>query len=305
MKVFFPCAGQKRYNDHLHVDFFLKAFRDHGFEVVVYGPKAHLRGGSAPIEFDSERSIDSVVKALNPDLYFTMVPRRNTWCTHHKITLDIPKVMYEPDFHYAEDGSHYHGGELLIVRASNAVKHAQSLPGGGDIKRIEWLPFSFDETKIPKHADPDSPLVAFAGADQHAPYPVRAEALDALSKASLLDRHQGYFNLNSYFYFLSTHRFGLTCSSKWHLEHAKHVEIPACGAILLADNLAPGLNYLLERSMYLVYEPSNVAQLVREALAVPNEMRDLAIRAKAHVFAHHTDTIRGAQFIRAVREAIS
>ena len=123
-----PTTGSRRYNDHLHIEFFLGAFRRAGFDVVLYGPGASVRG-NAPIPFDKKRRIGAVARELKPDLYFTLTPKRSQWASHHRIGIDIPKVIYHCDLHYATDAADYQA-DLVVVRAKAHLAHLRSLPHG-------------------------------------------------------------------------------------------------------------------------------------------------------------------------------
>jgi hypothetical protein len=305
-RILVPTTGQRRYNDHLHIDFFLSAFARAGLEVIVYGPGAEQRGARAPLPFDAGRPMASVVRELDPDVYFTLAPRRSQWATHHGIDLDVPKVLYHCDLHYARDGADYRHAQLLLVRAQAHLAHVRALPNAPQV-RAHWLPFSVAAAHVPT-AQPVSTLrderVYFAGATDPGIYPKRELALGVLAESLLLAR-DGVRSVDAYMHSLTQHALGLTCSSRYRLDTAKHLEIPAAGALLLTDGLAEGLSHLLpDREMYMAFEDARqLRRRLQSLLQARTVLEERAARARAHVLAHHTDARRGEELIAVMKDA--
>ncbi|UCC72586.1 MAG: glycosyltransferase family 1 protein, partial [Gemmatimonadota bacterium] len=289
--------------------------------------------GTVPIPF-ADRPMIEVVQATAPDIYWSMVPKRSAWCTHHglgKAPSWLVRVGYESDFHYATDATHYHGLDLLLVRAYSAVGQARFLPGGLDLRRIRWLPFCLSRPASQRlQAAP--PLTAHAleqqvrdrtmripravatGVVAHEVYPRRTAAIKALVAAGLCDVVPGYLPEEAYYDKLRRYQFAITCSSKWSLDVAKHIEIPAAGCVLLTDGLSDGLDYLLPGGsqaqdppcQYIRYtDGDDVVDIVRELCDWdPLQLIAVASAAQEQVRQRHTFDARVRELGRLLTEIV-
>ncbi len=288
------------YNYHLHHGFLVRAFESQGHDVIQYGPPF-----SDPLGFDESRTMAQVVDMVKPDLLVSMPTRR---VRRHWTAVPVPRVSYVCDFHYWNDVESLNGSALLIVRANNAVKHAAML--GMSLADVHWLPFSFDAEEMAK-----APTVAhrshkvfFAGA-AHPPdiYPLRSAAIYELRRRRLLADDSvvdGYVDRPRYCESLKRSLFGLACSSRWRLDIAKHVEIPAAGTILLSDG-GDGMNDLFPASMYIRHHGNDAADIVAQILGDPGRLADaraMADVATLWAHEHHTDTLRARQLCSLLKD---
>jgi len=297
-----------RHSDHLHQGFFFGAFKAMGFDVVAYGPNAPLRtrqGARVPLPYDQGRPLPDVIREVGADLLFCLT-RRGWLFNHHGVPDSVGKIVCYPDFHNDRDVRHYEGAHLLVLRSLTYVERAKTLPGAERLRQVSWLPFSFDAQAAGRHRPllKRIPKVAFAGSINGPHYVKRRRAANALTSAGLMGlfRKRPRWAPAVYFTKLAQHQFGLTCAGINDVEVAKHVEIPAAGSILLTTD-GPGVRQMLPTDSYLVYRDDDVVTVVRDALAAPERMEQMATRCREHVHAHHTNAVRVRELRELVREA--
>lgn len=162
------------------------------------------------------------------------------------------------------------------------------------------LPFSVHPSWICHPMDGQRQGIGFAGTVAPvAHYEMRRWALDVL-KDMVVRPPRKVFG-ERYMRWWSQFVIGLTCSSAAHYDNAKHLIIPAAGALLLTDG-SPGLSGLLPPHTWLQYtkDPVELRDTVRAALADTNHTMSRRIEAYNHVKAHHTHRVRWASLLEAV-----
>lgn len=289
-----------RYNYHLHERFFERAFTWAGHRLVHYGRVAgETKDG--PISFDPKLDVRTVAREVKADLVVSI--ELNQPVMNAELG-SLPRLVYVCDLHRVKSLQMLGGADLMIVRAKAFEALVPKLPGGRLVRHVHWLPFSFNQQtmdSIPER-QPRYPLVTFGGSIRQEPWPVRREALLALHDAALVSpdvRVMRHDPLPLYYQSLKSSMLGLACSTRWKLNPAKHIEIPAAGGVLLTDG-SPGMAELLPRDLYEVYTPSTIVGLVRGLVSSKekqSELRARGIRAAAHARAHHSDERRAEQLL--------
>jgi hypothetical protein len=282
-------SGNKlRHSDHIHTTFFLKAFCQLGYEVVLYGRGAQAHGTEA-LPFCPDRTIEEVLAAVKPDILFGWRARGTRLFDWPR--LDVPTIAYLPDFHYVKDLTRYHNTDVLIVRAKFQLDYARGLPGYDRIRCIHWLPFSFDpDFVVNQPFDARKLRVVFRGVAYPDAYPLRVAVLEKLQAAGLIDAQLSRKPVREYFDDLSGYAIGLCASGRWAGNPAKETEIAAAGCVLLTDGRGQGLP--VNRQDCLLFTEDNIVDVVREALLDPTRLKQMAQRSSAHVWKHHTDDVR-------------
>lgn len=287
-----------RYNYHLHERFFERAFAGAGHQLVHYGRVA-VGTKDGPIPFDSKLDVRAVARKMKADLVVSI--ELNQPVMNAQLG-SLPRLAYVCDLHRVKSLQMLGGADLMVVRAKSFEALVPKLPGGGLVRHVHWLPFSFDQQMMDSIPERQSryPLVTFGGSIRQEPWPVRREAILALHDAALVSpdvRVMRHDPLPLYYQSLKSSMLGLACSTRWKLNPAKHVEVPAAGGVLLTDG-SPGMAELLPKDLYEIYAPSTVVGLVRSLVASKekrDELRARGIRAAAYARAHHSDERRAAQ----------
>ena len=306
MKVLIPCPSRMPFNWHLHWGFLIKTFEREGHTVLTYGPGVEsLLPATTPIPYREDISMGTIQRELGADLFVTM-GSNSLWLGWHDVS--CPKASLFTDFHYLKHLRDFSGCDILFVRARRFVKDAESLGGRGDLGRIEWLPFSYDQELMEKASEAMKRrwLVFFAGSSAGEHYPIRSSAVAALRSAGLLSRDSAvgvYHHLGEYYARMKRNLFGLTCSSRWRVNVAKHIEIPAAGAVLLTDaGPEDGMGRLLPEELYVRYTPENVVDVVRRMVEEPEMAEEIGHQAQKHCEEHHTDKVRAKEMCAVLRE---
>lgn len=277
-----------RVNDSIHRGFF-DAFPG---TVQWYGP------GEA-CNFEPERPLTTVVNEAAPDLVLVNMKKRVVfWMDPRWLrAVQVPKACVEVDFCYEKDASWYRACKFDMTFFRGFVDWKRA-----DLEKKAWLPFSVDPKwcHAPQDVDAD---VGFAGTlNPESNYPVRNLALRTIGtvvqprKRLLGDEYAAWWR---------TVPIGLTCSSVHKYENAKHLIIPAAGALLLTDG-APGLERLFDdMNAYERYKPdcSDLKEIVARLLSDRMMLMHRRQTAAAHVFATHTHSQRWRDLLAAMKLA--
>ncbi len=284
-----------RYNYHLHDGFFAKAFQQLGYRVVHYGRVAQrTTDGPFPVSVP----LPEVVRQVRPVCCLGIELDRPLYLQEVR---GVPRIAYVCDVHRLNTVDMLAGVDLLLVRALRFVDWVRKLHGGSNIGRVEWLPFSYDQQLVDSIPDPRRRArnVIFLGGFRREPWPARRDAMFLLNRAGLLSERSakrvGYrLYGRQYFETLKSSILGLTCTTRWRLNPAKHFEIPACGTVLMTDG-AQGMDQILPADLYVKYQPPTVVDTVRRALADDHRLRQMAVDSRAYMRTHHTDAIRAKE----------
>lgn len=278
-------------NDPIHRGF-LDAFPG---EVLWVGPGERI---------PPARDVAAQVDALQPDLVLVNMKKRvAAWLDPETIArMGGTRVMLEVDYCYETSDAWYEA-----ARFDRIFFRAQTDAMGTRLPDAQWLPFSVHESWLcpPQALRARQRPVGFIGTAGPATiYPARARALEHLRRAGLEPMPKGRIRGNAYAHWWRGVEIGLTCSSVFRQENAKHLIIPAAGALLLTDG-SPGLPALLPPGSYATYrsDASDVVDVVRGLLDDPRAMQQRRDIALAHVRAHHTHAQRWAELLRTVDAA--
>jgi hypothetical protein len=221
---------------------------------------------------------------------------------------DVPIVVLYCDFHYVKTTRHFEGVDLAFVRHFPALAQFNLL-GRRDVKRLEWLPFSFNPKVCDSSPGTDREAsVFFSGARQRKFYPVRSDAIDNLKEAGLLSDKSvlnGYLLPDEYYQRMNQVLFGLACVSIYRLSIAKQVEIAAAGCCLLTDSkVSDGMDRLFPSDMYVRYSPETVVDIVKRAKdpSAFAEFAEIGKRAQAWAHEHHSLTKRAEEMSAIIKE---
>lgn len=278
-------------NDPVHRGF-LEAFPG---EVLWIGPGERI----APA-----RDLAAQVDALGADLVLVNMKKRVAgWAAPEAIArIAAPKAMLEVDYCYETSDDWYEAAafDRVFFRAKTDAMHTR-------LAAASWLPFSVDPRWIaaPGGRRVRRCPVGFIGTAAPATiYPARARALDILRAHGIDAMPKGRVRGTAYMTWWRNVELGLTCSSVFRQENAKHLIIPAAGALLLTDG-SPGLPDLLPADSYALYrtDGSDLMDVVRQLL----EDRDATGRRRdatlAHVRWHHVHAVRWQQLLREMQLA--
>lgn len=290
-RVLVAFHGKRRRNGHLHMEFWLKLLKVAGYQIGFYGPHVHTR--TKPVlPFKARRSMTEVTRAWAPDLYLTSNP---AWLPKGS----FPRVLYEPDVHRVQRAGMRGKFDLVLTRSNYGCRHLRKLTKD-DKQPVWWVPFSFDEKLMATvKAHRCKKRVGFAGSVALPHYEARVRALEVLGRA--VCRADRWMAPGPYYGFLKGHAVGLACAGRRRLELAKHIEIPAAGALLLTSG-PQHMDELLPKGTYVRYEhPASVAEQLER---LPSEqIVDMRKRAKAHCWAKHTDSVRIKETLGRLRGA--
>lgn len=275
------------YNDPIHRGF----FQNGPHPVVFYGPNE--RGGPA---FDPRKRLAAVVAETKANLILVNMKKRvKGWLDPKQIAdLKVKTAMVEVDFCFErKDQTWYRqcNFDVLFLRHKSDVI-ASKYP------TTRWLPFSIKPSwvAIPEATGRRPHAVGFCGSVRPlSNYPGRNRALAILK--SRVARPQKRTIGEDYMHWWRACKVGLTCSCIWKYDNAKHLIIPAAGALLLTDGSA-GLRELLPSDAYALYKTdgSDLTAVVDKVLADP-KLLERRRHAAAYVKKHHTHGLRWAELL--------
>lgn len=269
-------------NDLIHRGFFDYAVAM-GAAVSWVGPgEDHDIGADELGDFVRERSVDLAI--------VNMKKRVASWLPADAIAdLPCPKAIVEVDYCYekGKGDSYYLEAKFDRVFFRGMVDYLESdLPGRA------WLPFSVHPGWLCHPEDGDRFGVGFAGTvnpPDH--YHMRRWALQALDR--MVSQPSRKVTGEEYMRWWTQFVIGLTCSSKANYDNAKHVIIPAAGALLLTDG-ARGTAELLPSECWLRYtlDADALRGMVRDALCDQKGTMEKRVQAYEVVRALHTHRSR-------------
>ena len=289
----------RRINDLLHRGFFNAC----PLGLTWYGPGEC----SGPV-FKRRRPIVDVIAESGAGLVIiNMRSRVDNWLTTRELSsIPVPKAIVEVDYCYADrrtgDGAAvYRGGDEwyreagfdhVFLRHLTDVEHSQ-LPSRS------WLPFSNDAEVFRSRGRRDIPI-GFAGTLKPAAlYANRRAAITALGRAVTV--HERRVAGLAYAQFLSRCRVALTCGGAFAYDNAKHVQIPASGALLATDGSRGIAELLPDPDMYLRYRIDSIADQIAALLRDRTALRERAAIAQAHCKAHHIHSLRWQTLLETLR----
>jgi hypothetical protein len=297
------------YNDHLHIGFFEKAFRWHGYRVFFHGPTP---GGEGKFDPKSD-SLRRCIKKVKPRAVMIVEKKSASWAIAQASGL-APTFVYAVDIH-SMNGSVacYAGADALMLRAKMFEDSVRTMRGGSRLGICRWFPFSVDMDRVDSVKPPPEGRghdVVFCG-DARKVYRVRRPLVDALRAHNLLsDRSiiarkrpqrapfpEYIARLKSSVLGASSTMISMPDGKEFSLNMAKHVEIPACGTCLVTDG-GPGMDELLPPDMYIRYDDvDDAVRKVKEALNDVDATIEIGNASRKHIRKFHSDRARAAQVV--------
>lgn len=289
-----------RVNDAIHRGFFDAA----PGRVAYYGP-----GEGEAVPFDAARPLRDVVRVVEPRIIVVNMKKRvDPWIETEQLReLDRPLAVVEVDYcfssasatfcpkHQGSDGWYERAGvDHLFLRHKSDFERSS-------FRSRSWLPFSIDPMVMHPGKN-DAVAIGFAGTiSPKWNYFKRRRVLSAVK--DLVWSEIRALTGSMYADFLRSCVLGVTCSGLFRYDNAKHLEIPACGALLLTDG-TDGTDALLpDPEMYERYElDANVRGLVLRLLAEPDTCRRRARLAADHVRRHHSHAVRWKELYDTCRD---
>lgn len=230
--------------------------------------------------------------------------------------LDCRKYIFADDLHWWNDLMRQR--KILSYAFCHAVLSTYGYvwdkfyPGLAGIKKVIWVPHSASpDFTVPYNLRPENSVLLSGAISRH--YPLRME-LKRLHEQGLYavayHRHPGYHCRydyaragdvgRGYAEKISLHRAAFTDSLSFNYVVAKYFEIPAAGALLLADDAVSGplekLGFTAFRH-YLPVSKENLEERVRYVLDERNhaEVDEIRRRGQELVWARHKTSDRARQ----------
>ena len=292
-----------RINDLLHRGFFDAC----PLRLTWYGPGEH----TGPL-YKPRRPIVDVIAETGAGLVLVnMRSRVVKWLSPGELSkIPVPKAIVEVDYCYAdrrnEDGADVYRGTDAWYREAGFdhvfLRHLTD----AEYSRLphrSWLPFSNDPAVFRPRGRRDIPM-GFAGTLKPAAlYANRRAAIAALGGAITV--HERRLAGLEYARFLSRCRIALTCGGAFAYDNAKHVQIPASGALLATDGSRGTAELLPNPEMYLRYRIDSIADDVSALLADRQALRERTALARAHCERYHTHSVRWMTLLDTLRPATS
>ena len=221
----------------LHNEFIPKLYRF--FDFNLYGPKEHeFTSNFVPLVYDKNRSIEDVIREINPDIILVHTYVLNKWLPSLKNVKNIPVIYITGDYcdEYVENFCKFHNIDYMIHRNlyDKDILDYEKIP-------YVWLPWAatsdFYTTTVDNYLENRINKIVFIGSSQkgYKYYKVRRIALDILEKSNILERKDivGYIK---YPYELKQYIGGLSCTGDTlHTPYGKIFEIMASGTALLTQ----------------------------------------------------------------------
>jgi len=230
--------------------------------------------------------------------------------------LDCHKVILADDLHWWSEPMRLRKliafSTCQTVLSTYAYRWDRFYPELAGTRRLEWIPHSASrEFMLDYNAHPDNSILLSGVIDRH--YPLREQLMHLHTQGCYrinYHGHPGYHcsydyrtNQNvgrGYAEKINNHRTGFTDSAVYEYVVAKYFEIPATGALLLADDAvrAP-LKELgfFENVHYVAVSRENLDERVRYVLDESNhdELDEIRRRGQQLVWERHKTTDRARQ----------
>jgi hypothetical protein len=318
LKLIFIDLREYTYNRISHFDPILSM--EKMIDLVTIGPNL---GASKNYFEKTSKNIISIIKKEKPDciLTYNMISKNTNGMRHLTEVIkniDIPKFHISVDYgrDFLEDD---YLKEYMWFKTCgySAVffKYISSYNLKCPIKKYH-LPHSISVEKW-KAADKNKKenKIAFAGTLGKLPklaalYKKRNMAVNYFCKKNMLV-NQGLISNKrltgaDYRNFLGSHAFGITCSSECNFLLAKHIEIPASGAVLITDGTAEGISYLPKDS-FITYDINNMEESEEKILGLMSDIvkaKNFSEKLKTFVYENCDHSIRYSFLINKILENI-
>ena len=290
----------KRYNWGIHL-FKLEIARQH--RVLFYGP-GHKR-------FNPSLTAPEILQNLprRPGVVMTFGYKYTIpFKLLHEIQ-DIPKIHfmieYLPKWEKKYDEFLLNAGYDLIL--ANKQSEVPRFKKKGLAKRVEWMPFSVD-TNIYRNRglkrDVDVSFIC-TGVRRPEVYPNRGAVWRMLNEMPISTR-TSYVIRKQYVAVLNRSKISVSSNSKFGYWSMRYTEIPACGAMLLADHAedldAVGMKH---GKHFILYDGlSDLRRKIKKFLRKPEYRRIVAKNGEEFVRKHHSNEVRVKQLTWLLKEVV-
>lgn len=232
---------------------------------------------------------------------------------HEIQRLNTQKVIFADDLHWLDEPMRRRkvvGFALCdTVLATYAYAWDRFYPEFCRTKRVEWVPHSASPDFVLRYNErPENSIFLSGRIDHHYPLRQTMKSLcDGRRYSITYHHHPGYHCSydyerdrvigRGYAELINKHRAAFTDSLKYKYVVAKYFEIPATGALLVADAaVREPLRRLgfMEHKHYLPVSQENLEETVRYVLHEPNhrELDEIRTRASSLVWRQHTTSHR-------------
>jgi hypothetical protein len=219
-----------------------------------------------------------------------------SWLPRDLESVNCPKILLEPDYHKHRKSPWILDNHItsIIHRHKNNVSRGQE-----DFPYLNhtWLPYSVDNCVFsPNFTQERKPLIGFSGNYKSNAYYLRHQALNLLSKNSLLHFGDTLYEQN-YVNYLKQYMGYLNSSSIYNIDNTKMFEIMASGGVLFTNNCYNGIRELFPDNSYVFYK-SDLSDLIKQATAIiyDEQLRNTIIKsALTTIQQKHTHKIRAKE----------
>jgi hypothetical protein len=230
--------------------------------------------------------------------------------------LPCRKAILADDLHWWDAGMRLRKtvGFALCDTVISTVGYAWNrlYPDFAGTKKVVWVPHSASpDFLVPYNPNPENAIFVSGATGNYYPLRDRMKALsEAGAYALVCQEHPGYYSGydydrdkavgRGYAMKINKYRAGFTDSSKFHYVLAKYFEIPATGALLVADDSVSGplrqLGYI-ENENYVAVSDANLEEKIRFLLDERNhhELDQIRRRGQELVWERHKSIDRARQ----------
>lgn len=290
----------RKYNWGIHL-FKLEVARQH--RVFFYGP-GHKN-------YNHVLTVSNVLKALpvKPDLLMTFGYKYTIPFRRLNQVRDIPKVHfmieYLPRWELLYDAFLKKNDYSLIL--ANKQSEVPRFEKKGLAERIAWMPFSVDtnlywDRKMERDID-----VSFicSGQWNTSVYPYRKQIKEMLDRMSI-KTHTYFVARKQYIGILNRSKIVVASNSIFKYWSLRYTEIPACGAMLLADGaedlkavgMRNGEHFILYKSL------ENLKEKIERYLKRDKERKGIAKRGMEFVRKYHSNEVRVQQLTKLLKGVV-
>jgi len=302
MRILVLNNGYRRRDDRTRIDFIKKLSRHPSIELFIYGPREELiERELAPVPYDSCMTETDIISYFDPDVLFFILHNMIAldWIPKDICKYNVPSVILEED-HY---GLNYQGvvhDDKAILNLYKEFEFSLLLRRHyynekAPIQSV-WLPFSANEEEFkPTYLTGRYNTVGFAGSvTNHPYYAVRRKAIEVLKESGLLAENHGSV-YKGYDKYLQAYIAYLTCGGGMlHTALAKTFEIPACGAVMLTNQLYNSDLLFGDKQCYVTYKDdcSDIVEKAKEILNDHDMAQEIAKNGIEQVYKKHMDKHR-------------